>query len=248
MRRFLLLGAVMAAAVLVVGCGSGASTATDSQAHVAPPHNAPVERTVTETPPPPPPPEAVGGPLRNVGTITAPVAAATTFSDHFLLGPLLYSDEGTPPEAVLNACRVNSPSIIARSVFARGQVTIRYAEGSLPSPLGINFMEVVRGVNSRVALRVNGEWLCENVEGFFLEFEPGEAKTFPLWVIALTVLSNAEPRVSKEVLDTWHFDPIGVYDAEESASRVYGPGTGRCENEYENEWYMLLLYNRSGHC
>jgi hypothetical protein len=270
-RRWLTAGLGLAAVLMlaVAGCGSSGQ-APEQEAAVAAINEAcaglsgaeyticTIERSKEEeasTPSEPvdtteeEPPEEVGGPLKSVGTITASVAPATVFRDHFLLGPLLYSDKGTPPEAVLNACGINDPSLIARSVFARGQVTIKYEEGSLPTPLGINFSEVVRGsINGRVALRIDGNWQCGNEPAVSLEFEPGESKSFPLWVIAIEAVSNAQPRVPKEALDTWHFDPIGVYDAEDSESEISGPGTGQCENEFEEERYMLLLYNRSGHC
>src|SRR5260221_1251168 len=194
------------------------------------------------------PPEKIGGSLSYVGTITGS-GEGTAFSDNYRLGPLLYSKEGTPPEAVLNACNLNNPTLIARSVCARGQLTITYQEGSLPTAIGINsWEEVVQGkLYGVVAFRVNGEWQCRNEEGLTLEFQPGGSQTLPIWVIAVQVLSNAQPRVPASVLNTWYFNFVGQPLGNQGSLTIHGPGAGWCEEEFSEE-ERLLLYNRSGSC
>jgi hypothetical protein len=244
MRRSLILGLGVVLAMLTVGCGSETNSPSQSEVQSS------EETEVASTPPSTEESQPeVGGPLSYVGTITGS-GEGTTFSDVYSLGPLLYSKEGTPPEAVLNACHFNNSTTIASSVFARGQLIIKYEEGSLPTEVGITSWEnIVKGnLAAVVAFRADGEWQCRGIEEeFFLEFQPGESQTLPIWLTGYERLSNAQPRVPASVLNTWYFNYIGQPLGNQGRLTIHGPGAGWCEEEF-NEEERLLLYNRSGSC
>lgn len=189
--------------------------------------------------------EEPGGPLGDVGTI-ANHEKGMTFRDHFKIGPLLYPDEGTPPEEVLEACNLQYQGVIEKSVFARGEMSVSYAEGSFPEFLGIDAEGIVQGTDTAidvVAYQMNGEWLCrqEELASTRYEIQPGETWNMPIWYIAEDILNNAQPRVPLEVLNGWHFQFVGPLM---SGTRTYsGPGVGECYGYDE-----LYLYNRSGSC
>ena len=197
-----------------------------------------------------------GGPLADVGTITRSDEEGTTFSDHYRVGPIIYSKEGTPPEEVLEACNVNYPTLTARSVFASGQVTITYQEGTLPTEVSLGTVgeAVVQDVDNGeaesggpvgpVAFRAGGEWLCQT--SFSLEFQPGESQTLPFWIIA-RILSNSQPRVPASTLNAWYFNFIDPYYVNHSVI-IHGPGTGWCTEGPWGKEQRLFLYNRSGGC
>lgn len=273
-RRCLILGLGVVLAMLAMGCGGSQPAAEPSEDEVCgslsgherevcgdfysandrlkeAERSESVETTTTEGPP-----EEVGGPLSSVGTMTGSDGHGTTFRDDYRLGPLLYSNEGTPPETVLNACRINDPTQIASSVFARGQVTTTYQEGSLPIAVGlVSWEELAQGLDAEgeqlfliTAFRLDGEWRCnsETEFGATIEFQPDESQTVPIWVIGPQVLTNAQPRVPASELNTWYFKFLGSqYGA--SSLTIHGPGAASC-GEGLGEEERLLLYNRSGSC
>ncbi|MHB8492796.1 MAG: hypothetical protein ACYDA6_11375, partial [Solirubrobacteraceae bacterium] len=190
MCRWLIRGLGLATVILLVGCGSASQS---------PPQRALQSSAETETTPTSRSAEEsrseLGGPLADVGTITGSPEKGTTFTDHYRVGPLLYSNEGSPPEEVLAACNITNSTVIASSVFARGQVTIAYQEGTLPTEVVVGSLASVQEVNNRdlgdvVAFSAGGKWSC-NSTSFVLHFQPGESQTFPIWIIAAGVLSNA---------------------------------------------------------
>lgn len=256
MRRWLILGLGVATVMLAVGCGSGSSSPPQSELQSS------TETEATSTSPSAEESQAEsGGPLTSVGTITGSPEKGTTFSDDYRVGPLLYSKEGSPPEEVLDACNVNNSTAIASSVFARGQVTITYQEGTLPTEVGVGSLErVVQEVDrgeepgegqlpSLVAFHAGGEWWCSSTS-FVLHFQPRESQTFPIWVIAAQVLSNAQPRVPASRLNAWYFNPIGPpLEVDGGSVITRGPGAGWCEEEtVGGKVERLFLYNRSGSC
>jgi predicted small secreted protein len=210
-------------------------------------------KTVHKSAPPPAPepkPEPVGFPLEEVGTWTGQIAEATYFREHFKLGSLLYSQEGTPPQPVLDACPfLDSPPIIAASVYARGSIDFTYTKGTLPAAINVGFAEdPIEGdnyANGFLAFDVDGSWVCNSEIGpLGIEFQPGEKEHVPIWFIGYALLSNGQPEIPASVYNSWHFNFIGGYygnSAEEPA--IVGPGAGRCRGVKE-----LFLFNRQGEC
>lgn len=251
MYRWLILGLGVTTLMFAVGCGSASHSPPPSEPQSS------AETEATSTPPSMAESESEpGGPLADVGTITRSDEEGTTFSDHYRVGPILYSKEGTPPEEVLEACNVNYPTLTARSVFARGQVTITYQEGTLPTEVSLGTVgeAVVQDVDNGeaesggpvgpVAFRAGGEWLCQT--SFSLEFQPGESQTLPFWIIA-RILSNSQPRVPASTLNAWYFNFIDPYYVNHSVI-IHGPGTGWCTEGPWGKEQRLFLYNRSGSC
>lgn len=249
MRRWLVFGLGLPIVMLAVGCGSSSQSPSPSE---------PQSRAETEAMSAPPSTEESesesepGGPLANVGTITESDGEGTTFSDRYRVGPLTYSNESTPPEEVLEACNRNYPNELATSVFARGEVTLTYQEGTLPTEVNIGgeVQEVYNGapesgqLDNAVAVQVDGQWLCTTA----IEFQQGESQTLPIWVIVSRVLSNAQPRVPASVFNTWYFEFIGPPFPPDRSVKTSGPGAGLCKEAYGVEEHLLFLYNRSGSC
>lgn len=251
MRRWLILGLGVATVIFAVGCGSSSQS--------PPPSELQTSTEIAETSNPPRTEEGEsepGGPLADVGTITGSDGKGTTFSNRYRVGPLLYSSEATPPEEVLEACNLNYPTELATSVFVRGQLTMTYQEGSLPTEVGLGSAESIVGdeygegaLNSAVAFRTGGEWLCRTQLSF--EFQPGESQTLPIWIIVPQVLSNAQPRLPASVYNKWYFSlvrPHFATDPIEPKLTAHGPGAELCNEEYGVKEELLFLYNRSGGC
>lgn len=190
--------------------------------------------------------EEPGGPVADVGTISVSDGEGTAFRNHFKIGPLIYPDEGMPPDEVLEACNLQYQGILEKSVFARGEISVSYTEGSFPEYLGIDAEGIVQGTGAAadvVAYQRNGEWLCrqEELASTSYEIQPGETWTMPIWYIAEDILNNAQPRVSPEVKNGWQFKFIGPAMA--GTWKYSGAGAGECAGYDE-----LYLYNRSGTC
>jgi len=188
--------------------------------------------------------EELGGPLTDVGTISVS-NNSTAFRDHFKIGPLVYPNEGTPPEEVLEACNLQYQGVVEKSAFARGEMSVSYAEGSFPEFFGIETEGIVQGTGAGanvVAYELNGEWLCrqEELESTSYEIQHGETWNMPIWFIAEDILNNAQPRVLTEVKNDWHFKYVGPNMT--GTWKYNGPGAGECAG-YEE----LYLYNRSGY-
>ncbi|MGH9521220.1 MAG: hypothetical protein ACRD3E_01670 [Terriglobales bacterium] len=192
-----------------------------------------------------PPEEEIGGPLSYVGTIKNSDGEGTTLIDRYRIGPLSYGEEAPPPAAVLEACGVNSPSETAASVFARGQISVTYREGSLPETIGIGEENTVEGEGIegvlQVASLVNGEWQCLQQEpgSGGMELQPGETVIFPIWFVGDLVLSNSRPRLPQDVLDSLHIRAVGSLNLISGELQISGPGAANCEGELR-----LLLYGR----
>lgn len=183
----------------------------------------------------------------DVGTITG-AGEGTTVRNTYRLGPLLYPDEATPPEEAMSACLLGGSAAIASTVFAEGELEIEYVEGTLPIPIYLsNELVQAEGLQATLAAQeIDGEWMCavEEVLGTYLEMEPGEVVTIPFWVVAPGVLSNANPTLSEEVLNTWYFDFVGPV-GNTTELTIEGQGAVHCEGEYEVE-ERLMLFNREG--
>jgi hypothetical protein len=184
---------------------------------------------------------ARGGPLSRVGALTASGSEGRVVSAAYRLGPLLYSKEGSPPQAVLKACGVD-PSALANTVFSRGEITATFVEGPTIADFRFSPHESVDGQSYRgvTAFDVSGNWLCGG------EFETilkrGAPKSFRFWIVS-EVLSDAEPEVSKANLNTWHFVLIPVLA--HPTFRATGAGAANCD--YRGDDDMLMLYARP-HC
>jgi hypothetical protein len=246
LRRSLVCVLGLVTALLVLGCGSGSQPSApqpNQETEISPEAEEPTHEAVEESQ------TEVGGPLSNVGTITTSPEKDMAFVSHYSLGPLMYASEGTPPEGALEACFPSSPPQIARSVFARGKLTVTYSEGSLP--VEEYTTNTLRAVNANeegaglMAIEVGGEWYCRT--SFYLSFEPGGSQTFPIWIIVEGVLTNGRPRVPASTYSGWYFNPIilSSYGGDET---IHGPGAASCEREWEGTVERLFLYNRSGRC
>jgi hypothetical protein len=256
-------------AVVLAGCGgAGHSNASCERFHAGPEYLACIngepipttEKPATNETPSPPVEEEVGGPLSEVGTMTGEVAEATTFREQFQLGPLLYSDEGTPPQPVLDACRfVTAEPEIAASVYARGAVNFTYTKGSLPSAISLGFAEQpVKGEDIQggglMAFNVGNEWICDSEsDSATLQFQSGESQEIPFWFVGYNVLSNSRPKVPPSIYKTWHFNFLPEHSGSANVM-VRGPGAGTaCAEEdetggtYEDD-RSLFLFNREGGC
>jgi len=237
----------------LTSCGSGNSSASSSpQTEAQSSETTEAQETTPSTTEAPP--EEVGGPLSFVGTITGS-GDNTTVSNRYSLGPLLYGSKETPPEEVLQACYMTESAIANASVFARGEVTTTYQEGSLPLPfILISWEELALGgeLSLITAFQLDGEWHCNSgyseYEGSTsIEMQPGEALTVPFWIIGSRVLTNGQPRIPASELDSWSFKFIASTYGYSHQLTVHGPGAGSCEEEVGEE-QRLLMYNRSGSC
>jgi len=190
--------------------------------------------------------EAEAQQLENVGTITG-AGEGTTVRNTFRLGPLLYSDEETPPEDALSSCLISGSAAIASSVFAQGELQIDYVDGTLPIQIYLsNELIQAEGLQATLAAQeIDGEWLCaiEDVLGTYYELEPGETQTIPFWVVAPGVLSNAQPELSEGVKNAWYFDFVGPV-GNQTELTIKGPGAVFCEEEFDEE-ERLMLFNRA---
>ena len=181
--------------------------------------------------------------LDTVGTIAISNHKGTAFVDHYKIGRLIYPDEGMPPEEVLEACNLNYQSVLEKSVFAPGEISVSYTEGSFRELMGIDAESTIQGNGPGmevVAYQKDGQWLCrqEELASTSYEIQPGETWNLPIWFISEEALSNTEPRVSEETKDEWHFRFVGpnMY----GTWKYSGPGAGECGG-YEE----LYLYNRT---
>jgi len=197
---------------------------------------------------------AAAGPLSYVGTVTYSDDDGTTFKAGFKVGRLHTASELRPPEPVLSACGDDYSTGIASSLFARGEATITYEEGSLPyefNVFGSGTEDGERQEAAHTALEIDGLWECTGENGV-VTFEPGETLTFPFWMVAPLVISNAEPDIDWAQVDTWSIgaetggievgDGLGV-------ARTSGPGAVSCflpgvEGMKGTLAYRLLLYGR----
>jgi hypothetical protein len=222
------------------GCGSSQTTVT-TVSHASPglPTTTGASASSAATPAPPEP----GGPLHEVGTMTETDGKGTAVHLQYTLGPLGYSPAGTPSTAVLEACHENYTSTIPQMGYSRGQMTVSYTEGSLPAEIALGANGAVLGISTAskwsgsVAYDVEGQWKCPANEeaGTSVTFQPGETKTFPMWVLS-GGLSNAQPRFSPAVMNGWEFTGVTVGTNPMEVTTT-GPNAGRCESRD-----VLMLY------
>lgn len=185
-----------------------------------------------------------GGPLQDVGTFTVSDKEGTAYRNRYKIGPFFYPDEGSPPEEVLETCNLWNRAIVEKSVFARGEISVSYTEGSFPESFGIDAEGIVSGTDIGIevtAYQIGGKWLCRQEEQVLYEIQPHETWNIPIWFIDEAVLNNAQPQVPPEVSNGWHFGSVGPPMTGTFIFR--GPGAGDCYG-YE----AIYLYNRSGHC
>jgi hypothetical protein len=223
------------AAVVLGGCGNERVAVGTS-----PPASPGVATTHAVATPAPIEP---GGPLHEVGTMTETDGKGTAVHLQYQLGALGYSPAVVAPPAVLETCHEDYSTTIAQMGYSRGQLSVSYTEGSLPTEVALGANGAVSGTSTAtkwsgsVAYDVEGEWKCPANEeaGTSVTFQPGETKTFPLWVLSAG-LDNAQPRFTPTVIDGWEFTgvTIGNSPLEVTAS---GPNAGRCDNKD-----VLMLY------
>jgi hypothetical protein len=221
--RFPLLLLVLALALLATGCG-GSSAVSNGQ-----PDTAAASPTTASAP------AETSEPLQDVGTLLASDGQGTTIKEHFRLGALAYSDTGAPPPAVLDACNANFTTTIAQSVYAPGEITVGYTQGDLPTTLTINPKTVVQSIDpsnpllSSTAFDIDGQWQCYSVDAtpITVVFQPHEQTTYPIWVL-LPVLSNATPRVTQAMQDSWQFNAGAIAAGGYTSIRASGNNAADC--------------------
>jgi hypothetical protein len=146
---------------------------------------------------------------------------------------------------VLDACNADYSTTIAQSVSARGEINLSYTEGSLPLTITFDPSAMAYSINGDgllggMAFRVDGAWQCGTDSGAInAVLDQGENERLPFWFQA-SVLSNAEPRVSQAMLDSWAFGS-GVFlsqgDQSSWETHTSGPNAARCGNDD-----VLMLY------
>jgi hypothetical protein len=179
-----------------------------------------------------------GGPLKNVGTLKISGSDGRTIAVNFQLGPLLYSDEGTPPEAALKACGASSAEALRKTVFSMGKMTVTLVKGPSITDYRLSPAEFVTGDgwNGATAIQVGKSWKCQETGETLLK-KRHQPHTFRFWVLS-RVLSGGERQVPKSELDTWRFGEFPVLP--DSVFHATGPGASVCSTEgHANEHVML---------
>lgn len=184
--------------------------------------------------------EEPDGPLKNVGTLKISGSDGRTIAVNFHLGPLLYRNEGAPPQAVLKACGVDSPEALRGIVFSKGKMTVTMVKGrSITdyrlSPAGLVTGDTWHGMS---AIYAGGTWRCD--VGPETVLHRNKPQTFSFWILS-QVLIEGERRVPKTTLSSWRFGQFPVLP--DSAFRAVGPGATVClVADHERE--HLMLYGR----
>lgn len=181
-----------------------------------------------------------GGPLANVGTLKISGSDGRTIAVNFQLGPLLYSDEGTPPQAVLKACGASSAEALRRTVYSKGKMTVTLVKGPSITDYPLSPPELVTGDawNGETAIQAGKGWLCQETAETLLKKQ--QPQTYRFWVLS-QVLSGGEQRVPKSELNTWRFGEFPVLP--DSVFHVTGPGASVCAAE-GNDREHVMLYAR----
>jgi hypothetical protein len=206
--------AVSAIALILAGCGSGHDIVVTVTAQPRPvparPVAAPPAASSSLAPASDP-----GGPLSEVGTITQ-LDKETSFQSDLKLGPLRYGTANAPPPVVAAACNAGTASTLATSAYIRGQITLSYTKGTVPTGAAIDPNDVVRGIGdiglqALLALEVDGQWVC-NPASFSWTFQPGQTATYDAWFILLDARSNAQPTVPQSGLNGFVFNIVPSLD------------------------------------
>ncbi len=217
--RRVAIGAAAAALSLLVpaGCGSSSRTAIASSS--------------TQT----------GGPLRQAGALHISGSDGRTIVVGFRLGPLLYSDEGTPPKSALKACGAESPEVLRQMVFSKGVMTATFTKGRSITDYRLAPLEFVSGNpwHGRTAIWGGGSWQCS--ESFETVLKRKQPQVFPFWVLSQG-LGPGQSRMPRADLDTWRFTEFPVLP--DSAFRATGPGAAACSVAGHSE-QRLALYARA---
>jgi hypothetical protein len=237
MAAFVLVGVLGA----LTGCGS-THTASSPTVVTIPPSSPPQASTVASTPTQTAttsaPPEAGGQPT--LGAITATNGHGTAIKQEYRLGPPLYGNTSPPPAEALEACNANSPELVASSVFASGEDTVRYTEGSLPIQVHIDPVDVasaaVRGETAatRVPFSINGRWQCDSSsQEMTVTLQPGQNTTYPIWVIIENAMSNQHPHVGASELHEWEFTGGGIHPETDFLETRHstGPNATGCQGQ-----------------
>jgi hypothetical protein len=178
-----------------------------------------------------------GGPLKNVGTLKISGSDGRTIAVNFQLGPLLYSDEGTPPKAVLKACGASSAEALRRTVFSKGKMTVTFVKGPSITDYRLSPFEIVAGDGWKgvTAIQVGKSWLCQETNETLLKKQQPQISRF--WVLS-QVLGGGERQVPKSELDTWRFGEFPVLP--NSVFHATGPGASVCSAEGQNKEHVML--------
>lgn len=178
-----------------------------------------------------------GGPLKNVGTLKISGSDGRTIAVNFQLGPLLYSDEGAPPVAVLKACGASSAEALRRTVFSKGKMTVTFVKGPSITDYRLSPSEIVTGDGwkGETAIQVGKSWFCQESNETLLKRK--QPQTYQFWVLS-QVLSGGERQVPKSELDTWHFGEFPVLP--DSVFHATGPGASVCSAAGHSEEHVML--------
>lgn len=236
--------------LLVAGCGGSQSVS------IAPAHR--VTSSDVSSPPPSPPTSAAEASevpaTKDIGTVSYR-GAGTTLRAQFSLGQLAYGAAAAPPADLLDACDLNNSSTIAASGFVPGEMTMSYTRGTLP--LTINFEQVGSGnigANSPpvpqvvLAINDNGRWDCGAAAQNGTTYQPltfavAQTATYPIWLVALNAISNAQPTLSQQVLNVMPLSTVPVIAGNtEIVATVSGPTAATCDSQSDGVRHWLLPF------
>jgi hypothetical protein len=196
----LLAGAAAAIACAAgLACGSGqphvkrsAPTSVAEATTASVPSEAPAQTQPTPTAPSP----------ESVGRVTA-TAAGTRINADLQLGELKYGSTAESPPGIAEACGVAD---VEGSAFARGDLRLTYAVGTVPLTLHVNngqaVVDIVADSQDLALLAFNegGTWNCGEA-GYSLSLQPQASATYETWLVITRARSNAEPTLSREFLN-----------------------------------------------
>ena len=216
-RRTFIGGALALAAIAVLaGCTASDPVAVTaaSQPTTASTADPPSSSTTTTTTKPH---------LTTIGTVTKSDAAGTSLTVTYALGSLLTDQAtGNPPPGVLTAlqaCNHDTTTVIDRSVYVPGQLTITY-KGDLPGTMAINPEADTLGYPTPGTdpltsggpapveqVDVDGSWICAGItttRDNVLSMQNGQSVVLTVWLVA-DVLTDTRPTVTTTDFPQWAF-------------------------------------------
>lgn len=172
-----------------------------------------------------------------MGTLKISGSDGRTIAVNFQLGPLLSSDEGTPPTAVLKACGASSAEALRRTVFSKGKETVTFIKGPSITDYRLSPPEFVTGDgwSGETAIQIGKGWQCQETGEILLKRK--QPHTYRFWVLS-QVLRDGEQQVPKSELDSWRFGEFPVLP--DSVFHATGPGASVCSAEGHDREHVML--------
>lgn len=187
----------------------------------------------------------LGDPLHYAGTMTISSKDATITAS-FSVGPIVYSTAGTPPSEALNACDWGNRSLIAKTAFVRGVLSLHYAHGSARSALALlRPVLLISGQEAgKAVLDIAGHWACGQKAQHPEEIlHRGESRHYEMWLLTEPAGSS---KITSSVSDSWQFNPNALSPwkvGPNSTVTMSGPGARTCGTQT-----ALFLYPTAQSC